>query len=263
MEMMNSSIEISLGITVTWAGLDLGLKRPDPFERFSLVAWCGLVYCLGMSMRRWPIFGVMIGTILTGCGDAPLPEESSQTELTTQIEDTTTGEVPVYVGNVIVTNRSDLENLRGYVVIQGNVFINPLMVTDLEPLSSLERIEGTLDIAYDRLQVQSLKSLFGLHRLRAVSGYVQIENCNLLEHLGGLDSLQVVGASLSVYNNDVLGSVDALRNIEVVGMNVNILNNPNLPCYEAEALIENLGENSVGGSVSVQNNGEAVGASCL
>ena len=31
--------------------------------------------------------------------------------------------------------------LPGYETIQGNVFINPLMVTDLEPLSSLQRIE--------------------------------------------------------------------------------------------------------------------------
>ena len=93
------------------------------------------------------------------------------------------------------TNRQQLEDLRGYGVIQGNVFINPLAMADLEPLSSLERIEGTLDIAYDRLQVQSLKSLYGLQALRAISGYVQIENCNLLEHLGGLEALRVVGDS--------------------------------------------------------------------
>ena len=135
-------------------------------------------------------------------------------------------------------------------------------MADLEPLSSLEKIEGTLDIAYDRIQVQSLKSLYGLHRLRAVTGYVQIENCNLLEHLGGLDLLRVVGASLSIYNNDGLSSVDALGNVELVGMNLNILNNPYLPCDEAQALIDGLGENSVGGVVSVQNNGDAVDATC-
>ena len=61
----------------------------------------------------------------------------------------------------------------------------------------------------------------------------------------------------------VLGSIEALRNLEVVGMNFNILNNPSLPCYEAEDLVDALGENSVGGSVSVQNNGDAVGATCL
>ena len=207
-------------------------------------------------------FCIVIGA-MTGCGTEPIVQESETAPVSTEVGDATTGEVPTYVGNVIITNRTELEALRGYVVIQGNVFINPLMVTDLEPLSSLERIEGTLDIAYDRIQVQSLKSLFGLHHLRAISGYVQIENCNLLEHLGGLDALQVVGASLSVYNNDVLGSIEALRNLELVGMNFNILNNPSLPCYEAEDLVDALGENSVGGSVSVQNNGDAVGATCL
>ena len=215
-----------------------------------------------MNNRGWFLYCMIAGSLM-GCGSEALVEDDQDPRVSTQVGEVATGEVPTYVGNVIVTSRSDLEALRGYVVIQGNVFINPLMVTDLEPLSALERIEGTLDIAYDRLQVQSLKSLFGLHHLRAVSGYVQVENCNLLEHLGGLDSLQVVGASLSVYNNDVLGSVDALRNLELVGMNLNILNNPSLPCSEAEDLVENLGENSVGGSVSVQNNGESVGASCL
>ena len=215
-----------------------------------------------MRIRWWLLHCIVVG-LMTGCGTEPQADDSNTASVSTEVGDVATGEVPTYVGNVIITNRTELEALRGYVVIQGNVFINPLMVTDLEPLASLERIEGTLDIAYDRIQVQSLKSLFGLHHLRAVSGYVQIENCNLLEHLGGLDSLQVVGASLSIYNNDVLSSIEALRTLEVVGMNFNILNNPSLPCYEAEDLVDALGENSVGGSVSVQNNGEAVGASCL
>lgn len=198
-----------------------------------------------------------------GCGSVSDSAQQSAETVNPEWSEPNEASVPTYVGNVIVTNPSELEQLRGYVVIQGNVFINPLVMADLEPLSSLERIEGTLDIAYDRIQVQSLKSLYGLNRLRAVSGYVQIENCNLLEHLGGLNVLQVVGASLSVYNNDGLSSVDALSNLEVVGMNLNILNNPYLPCYEAEALIDGLGENSVGGVVSVQNNGDAVDATCL
>ena len=213
-------------------------------------------------MRSWMLSCITIAA-LSGCGEEPITEGTEPAPASAEITDVASGEIPTYVGNVIVTNRTELEALRGYVVIQGNVFINPLMVTDLEPLSSLERIEGTLDIAYDRIQVQALKSLFGLNRLRAVSGYFQIENCNLLEHLGGLDALQVVGASLSVYNNDVLGSIEALRRLEVVGMNLNILNNPSLPCYEAEDLVADLGEDSVGGAVSVQNNGEAVGATCL
>ena len=215
-----------------------------------------------MRMRRLMLSFTMLG-LVSGCGAEVTTDDSGSTFVSAEVGDVATGEVPTHVGNVIVTNRNELEALRGYVIIQGNVFINPLMMTDLEPLSSLERIEGTLDIAYDRIQVQSLKSLFGLQSLRAVSGYVQIENCNLLEHLGGLDALRIVGASLSVYNNDGLGSVEALRSLEAVGMNLNILNNPNLPCYEAEELVDDLGESSVGGSVSVQNNGEAVGATCL
>lgn len=205
----------------------------------------------------------LLAALVWGCGSEPVPVNVESESVDTQWTEPTPGSVATYVGNVIITNPSELEALRGYVVIQGNVFINPLVMADLEPLSSLEKIEGTLDIAYDRIQVQSLKSLYGLHRLRAVTGYVQIENCNLLEHLGGLDRLRVVGASLSIYNNDGLSSVDALGNVELVGMNLNILNNPYLPCDEAQALIDGLGENSVGGVVSVQNNGDAVDATCL
>ena len=211
----------------------------------------------------WLTLALLAVTSMWGCGSVSDSAQQSAETVNPEWSESNEASVPTYVGNVIVTNPSELEQLRGYVVIQGNVFINPLVMADLEPLSSLERIEGTLDIAYDRIQVQSLKSLYGLNRLRAVSGYVQIENCNLLEHLGGLNVLQVVGASLSVYNNDGLSSVDALSNLEVVGMNLNILNNPYLPCYEAEALIDGLGENSVGGVVSVQNNGDAVDATCL
>ena len=114
----------------------------------------GLLVCL-------TLFG------LAACGTEPTMDEFAPIPVPTEVSETPRGDIPTYVGNVIVTNRTELEALRGYVVIQGNVFINPLMVTDLEPLSSLERIEGTLDIAYDRIQVQSLKSLFGLHHLRA------------------------------------------------------------------------------------------------
>ena len=86
---------------------------------------------------------------------------------------------------------------------------------------------------------------------------------DLLEHLGGLDSLRRVGGSLSVYNNERLNSVDALGGLEHVELNFNILNNPQLPCHEAETLVSALGEGNVGGDVSVLNNGEEVGASCL
>ncbi len=214
-------------------------------------------------IRRASIICSLSLIYLQACGSVQFEAESPAPSLDTNFGDFSQNSMPVYVGNVIVTNPSQLEALRGYVVIQGNVFINPLVMANLEPLSALERVEGTLDIAYDPVQVQSLKSLHGLHHLRAVAGYVQIENCDQLEHLGGLNALKVVGASLSIYNNDGLGSVDALSALEVVGMNLNILNNPSLPCYEAEALIEEIGENSVGGAVSVQNNGDAVGATCL
>jgi len=173
------------------------------------------------------------------------------------------GALTTYFGDVIITSKTELEALSGYALVKGNVFINPLGMSDLQGLEQLQRVEGTLDIAYDQTQRQSLKSLEGLSALQIVTGYLQLENCDLLEHLGGLDNLRTVGGSLSVYNNERLKSVDALEGLEQVEFNFNILNNPQLPCYEVEDLVSGFSESTVGGDVSVLNNGEQVGATCL
>ena len=211
-------------------------------------------------MQRFAILSLV--TLLQACGPGSVAPEAEplSTELTTR---GVTASLTVYFGDIIITSSTDIELLRGYRVVKGNVFINPLGIADLRGLESLQTIEGTLDIAYDSSQRQSLKSLEGLDMLEHVSGYVQLENCDLLEHLGGLDNLRQVGGSLSVYNNERLNSVDALAGLEHVELNFNILNNPQLPCHEAETLVSALGEDNVGGDVSVLNNGEEVGASCL
>ena len=199
--------------------------------------------------------------LLCSCGTSSHSLEEEQGSEKTTVPGVSPG-LTVFFGDIIITSPADIERLRGYRVVRGNVFINPLGIADLRGFESLHTIHGTLDIAYDLTQRQSLKSLEGLDALELVAGYVQIENCDLLEHLGGLDQLREVGGSLSVYNNARLSSVDALGGLRHVELNFNILNNPYLPCDEAEMLVSELGESVVGGEVSVLNNGEEVGASC-
>ena len=204
---------------------------------------------------------LLVVALFYGCGtEPPKPGEDQSTHGATYPG---VGErLTVFYGDIIITSPADIERLHGYRVVRGNIFINPLGIADLRGLDSLHTIDGTLDIAYDLTQRQSLKSLEGLDSLEQVAGYVQIENCDLLEHLGGLERLREVGGSLSVYNNARLSSVEALGGLQHVELNFNILNNPYLPCDEAEMLVSELGESVVGGEVSVLNNGEEVGASC-
>ena len=211
-------------------------------------------------MQRCSMLSLLILIQACGPGSVASEKETLPSVLTTR---GVTASLTVYFGDIIITSATGIDLLRGYRLVKGNVFINPLGISDLRGLESLQTIEGTLDIAYDSSQRQSLKSLEGLDALEHVTGYVQLENCDLLEHLGGLDSLRRVGGSLSVYNNERLNSVDALGGLEHVELNFNILNNPQLPCHEAETLVSALGESNVGGDVSVLNNGEEVGASCL
>ena len=153
-----------------------------------------------------------------GCGtDLGAQGEVSPDNLT--VRGVATG-LTVFFGDIIITSAADIERLQGYRVVRGNVFINPLGIADLRGLEALQTIDGTLDIAYDLTQRQSLKSLEGLDALEYVSGYVQVENCDLLEHLGGLDGLREVGGSLSVYNNARLNSIDALGGLEHVELNL-------------------------------------------
>ena len=93
-----------------------------------------------------PLFILTIFVLLPywGCGMDPVITENSAEPVNAEWIEPSSASLPTYVGSVIVTNPSELEALRGFVVIQGNVFINPLVMADLEPLSSLQKIEGTL-----------------------------------------------------------------------------------------------------------------------
>ena len=59
-------------------------------------------------MRRWMLFCIVIGA-LTGCGTEPAVDESDVAPISTEVGDVATGEVPTHVGNVIITNRTELE----------------------------------------------------------------------------------------------------------------------------------------------------------
>jgi len=91
-------------------------------------------------------------------------------------------------------------NYPGCTEIEGNVKIQGNDIANLNGLSVLTSITGTLEIRYNPLLV----SLAGLEGLNSVGGDLSIYNNPLITNLTGLDNLTFIGGSLELSRNTSL-----------------------------------------------------------
>lgn len=86
-------------------------------------------------------------------------------------------------------------------------------VTDLSPLSNIEKIMGNLEIT----ALSSLSTLNGLQSLSNVEGFLVIEENAGLESLEGLDGIENISRGLHILKNPVLETLRGLGKLESVG----------------------------------------------
>ncbi len=173
--------------------------------------------------------------------------------------------------NANLTDLSALSNLQEVVVFQlfnnsslttlGNMFSDPIELTiveirDNESLSDISAFQNVEQLQGLVIQNNpSLTTLNGLQNITTIymSNLVISDNTGLI-NLNGLEGLTTVAGSFILVGNTNLQNVNALSNLMNVGTNFSFQNNTNLQeCCGLYPLIE---EGTVGGSTSIQNNGD-------
>lgn len=142
---------------------------------------------------------------------------------------------------------SDISELAGCEVIEGNLSLAGTALTNLDSLSSLTAVGERLWIR-DNL---ALTSLEGLSSLTSVGGDLWIGGNDALTQVDGLWSLTAVGDALSISHNDVLANLDGVANLTSVGHTLSIYDNAGLCQDFVDAFIEAC---SIGGQVYTDGN---------
>ena len=124
-------------------------------------------------------------------------------------------------GNIVLNTQAEVDDFFCDVV-QGDLFISGIDITNLNALSVLESIQGNLTISET-----NLVNLNGLESLTSISGAISLQSNSLLENMWGLISVTGSINTLYVDNHPVLTSL-GLENVTEIESFLTILNNNSL-----------------------------------
>ncbi len=147
----------------------------------------------------------------------------------------------------------DLSGLEGLTEIPGAVYVDNH--PSLDSLTGLHNVTqmNTLGVFEGPDDMEGLESLQQVSYLYVMDYYG--DTCTLTS-LAGLESLREVSRDLLLLGCESLTDVSALLGVERVGNDLTIEDNPDLSTADAEALVEAIGEENIGGDVTISGNGE-------
>ncbi|QRR01391.1 malectin domain-containing carbohydrate-binding protein [Dyadobacter sandarakinus] len=127
-------------------------------------------------------------------------------------------------------------------VLKGDLTINTTNILNLDPLSNLNTITGSVRISHN----PDLTSLAGLSGLQQVGGEIIIEDNSKLATLQGLENLTSVKGDVRVVSNQILNSISALSGLVTIPGSLSVGTNPALTSLKG---LDNL--TTVQGSISI------------
>jgi len=141
-------------------------------------------------------------------------------------------ELTEHVGDVRLQSQTDVDafgkkcigKIKGTLVIIESPDIIGDPIKDLSPLAGITEISGGIFIGSN----QELKSLEGLHSLRAIYSNLSIYYNPLLEDLKGLRNLELIADGLEITDNLALISLEGLEKIKTSSSRLIISRNPHL-----------------------------------
>ena len=175
------------------------------------------------------------------------------------------------MGNLTLSTQAEVDafpaNYPGCSTLNVNLTIQGADITNLDNLSGLGTINGTLLIQYSN----ALVDITGLSGIHTVNGELQFEECHALTSLAGLalttcnkleiqgmdaltdisqlSTLTAIGDDLHIFDCDALTNLNGLQNIASVGADLRIDQNENLTDLSALSTLT-----SVGGDVEITSN---------
>jgi len=130
-------------------------------------------------------------------------------------------EVVVWQGDYSIETLEDMDNLRGYSEVTGNLSISYTSLTNLKGLVCLTVVGGNLEIESNH----ALTSLEGLENLTSVAGDLEISDSLWLMNLEGLNNLTSIGGNLVITAHVRMESLEGLENLASVGWSLAIAGN--------------------------------------
>ena len=108
-----------------------------------------------------------------------------------------------YIPTTTLSSQSDVNNFNASTLV-GNLIIEGSDISNLAPLSALEKITGSFSIQNSPL----LTNLNGLSNLDFIGGSLTFSNNLLLASIGGLSKLDSVNGGLTIVNNPKLAEIN-------------------------------------------------------
>jgi hypothetical protein len=142
---------------------------------------------------------------------------------------------PDAMGSLFIGSAENLSSLEGLENVASarelNISGNPLL-TSLEGLSGLERLDGGITIQENPL----LEDLSGLDNLHDFDGDLWIYRSDNLRSLHGLEQIETI-RYLYIVENPVLDDLDGLAGLQRVTSGIKLVDNPMLSPDEIEAFL--------------------------
>lgn len=145
--------------------------------------------------------------------------------------------------------QADIDNFQNQypncTSVEGDVYIAGGDISNLQGLSNLTSVGGTLTITY----TANLPDLTGLGNLTSLGGDLVIEQTTGLLTLNGLDKLATIGGKLQVWNNGGLQNCNGLGALTGIGQDLDIRD-----CNALQNIDALLQLHTIGGSLIVAYN---------
>jgi hypothetical protein len=123
-------------------------------------------------------------------------------------------------GNYIISDSSDIEDMKRYTAVNGDLIISCKGISNLSGIPSGFLISGSVYIQ----DSPDLESLHGMENL-TFTGNVTIARNAFLKNLSGFKNITTFGGYIDIRNNDTLSSLDGLQNIVSVEDGIYIIGN--------------------------------------
>ncbi len=134
----------------------------------------------------------------------------------------------VLTENAVLTTQQEVNDFgaMGYTKIDGTLIIDHATISDLTPLSRLNKVSESLEI-----RNTGLTNLNGLNQITQISGNLAIVENPDLKDLEGLENLRVLVGELTLESNLLLTDIKALSAISKIE-SLSIQDNPSLQALE-------------------------------
>jgi len=156
-----------------------------------------------------------------------------------------------WIGLLNLSTGDQLLLLPSLRVIRGQFRIEDMWVSQEIYLPELVSIHG--DVVWGGDYGAQPVPIVDMPKLEEVSGDINVGGCTELQETDWT-SLAAVQGDLMLYSNLALVDISGLFNIEYVAGDLYIVSNPILPTSQAEELVSQVGEDNIGGEITITGN---------